>query len=152
LGEFLGYLEWLGPNHKYFSETEGPAVIFRSAQGPRQNLQEAYGPKCKIVKNYGFLIIIFQWKIRWTRSTPRAPCDAAQVQHGLRRRGQEGARARQCSPVAVEEDEPDEAVLTRARAVAKRRRDRGEERRQFELIARAKEGGRELVREGKKEQ
>jgi hypothetical protein len=62
LGEFLGYLEWLGPNHKYFSETEGPAVIFPSAQGPQQNLQEAYGPKCKIVKNYGFLIIIFNGK------------------------------------------------------------------------------------------
>jgi hypothetical protein len=25
---FLGYLEWLGPNHKYFSKTEGPMVIF----------------------------------------------------------------------------------------------------------------------------
>jgi hypothetical protein len=28
LGDFLEYLEWLGPNHKYYSETEGPAVIF----------------------------------------------------------------------------------------------------------------------------
>jgi hypothetical protein len=33
LGEFLGYLEWLGPNRKYFSETEGPVVIFPNAQG-----------------------------------------------------------------------------------------------------------------------
>jgi hypothetical protein len=33
LGEFLGYLEWLGPNHKYFSEIEAPAVIFPNAQG-----------------------------------------------------------------------------------------------------------------------
>jgi hypothetical protein len=45
LGEFLGYLEWLGPNRKYFSETEGPAIIFPNVQGPRQNLQEAQGPK-----------------------------------------------------------------------------------------------------------
>jgi hypothetical protein len=28
LGEFLGYLEWLGPNRKYFSKTEGAAAIF----------------------------------------------------------------------------------------------------------------------------
>jgi hypothetical protein len=31
-GEFLGYLEWLGPNHKYFFQTEGPAIIFPNAQ------------------------------------------------------------------------------------------------------------------------
>jgi hypothetical protein len=59
---FLGYLEWLGPNRKYFSETEGSAVIFPNAQGPRQNLQEAQGPKCKMLRNYGFLRFIFQWK------------------------------------------------------------------------------------------
>jgi hypothetical protein len=41
LGEFLGYLEWLGPNRKYFLETEGPAVIFPNVQGPWQNIQEA---------------------------------------------------------------------------------------------------------------
>jgi hypothetical protein len=29
--EFLGYLERVGPNRKYFSETEGPAVIFPNA-------------------------------------------------------------------------------------------------------------------------
>jgi hypothetical protein len=69
LGEFWGYLEWLGPNRKYFSETEGHAVVFPNVQGPRQNLQEALGPKCKMVKNYGFLGFIFQWKIRWTGST-----------------------------------------------------------------------------------
>jgi hypothetical protein len=63
LGEFLVYLEWLGPNHKYFSETERPAVILPNVQGPRQNLQEAPGPKCKMVRNYGFLGFIFQWKI-----------------------------------------------------------------------------------------
>jgi hypothetical protein len=63
LGEFLGYLEWLEPNHKYFSETEAPAVIFPTAQGPQQNLHEAQGPKCKMVRNYGFLEFIFQWKI-----------------------------------------------------------------------------------------
>jgi hypothetical protein len=68
LGEFLGYLEWLGPNHKYFSEIEGPVVIFPNAQEPRQNLQEAQGPKYKIVRTYGFLGFIFQWKIRWTGS------------------------------------------------------------------------------------
>jgi hypothetical protein len=42
---FLGYLEWLLPNRKYFSETEGPVVIFPNVQGPRQNLQETQGPK-----------------------------------------------------------------------------------------------------------
>jgi hypothetical protein len=30
-GNFWGYLEWLGPNRKYFSETEDPAVIFPDA-------------------------------------------------------------------------------------------------------------------------
>jgi hypothetical protein len=45
LGEFLGYLKWLGPNRKYFSETEGPAVILPNAQGLHQNFQEAQGPK-----------------------------------------------------------------------------------------------------------
>jgi hypothetical protein len=64
LDEFFGYLEWLGPNHKYFSETEGPVVIFPNAQGPRQNLQEAQGLICKMVRNYGFLGFIFQWKIQ----------------------------------------------------------------------------------------
>jgi hypothetical protein len=44
-----------------------------------------------MVRNYGFLIFISQWKIRWTGCT--------------------GARAHRCSPVTVEEDEPDEAVL-----------------------------------------
>jgi hypothetical protein len=71
LFEFLGYLEWLGPNHKYFSETEGPTVIFLNAQGLRQNFQEAQWPKCKMVGNYGFLGFIFQWKIWWTGSTSR---------------------------------------------------------------------------------
>jgi hypothetical protein len=33
--EFLAYLEFLGPNSKYFPETEGPAVIFSNAQGPQ---------------------------------------------------------------------------------------------------------------------
>jgi hypothetical protein len=33
-GEFSGYLEWLGHNRTYFSETEGPAVIFPNAEGP----------------------------------------------------------------------------------------------------------------------
>jgi hypothetical protein len=63
LGEFLGYLEWVGPNRKYFLETEGPAVIFPNAPGPRQNFQEAQGTKCRMVRNYGFLRFIFQWKI-----------------------------------------------------------------------------------------
>jgi hypothetical protein len=58
--EFLGYFEWLGPNHKYFLETEGHAVIFPNAQGPRQNLQEAQGPKCKTVRNYRFPGFVFQ--------------------------------------------------------------------------------------------
>jgi hypothetical protein len=26
--EFLGYLEWLGLNHKFFLEIEGPTIIF----------------------------------------------------------------------------------------------------------------------------
>jgi hypothetical protein len=39
-------------------------------------------------------------------------------------------------------------VLTGARAVAKRQRTRGSERRRLELIMRAKEGVKELGREG----
>jgi hypothetical protein len=58
----FGVFGVVGPNHKYFSETEGSAVIFPNAQGPRQNLQEAQGPKCKMLRNYGFLRFIFQWK------------------------------------------------------------------------------------------
>jgi hypothetical protein len=90
---FWGYLEWLGPNRKYFSETKGPAVIFPNAQGPRQNLQEAQRSKCKMVRNYGFLGFIFQWKIWWIRSTARGPGGATRVHHGPRRHGQEGAAA-----------------------------------------------------------
>jgi hypothetical protein len=41
-------------------------------------------------------------------------------------------------------------VLTGARAAVKRRRDGGREQRWLELIARAKEGTRELEREGKR--
>jgi hypothetical protein len=41
-------------------------------------------------------------------------------------------------------------VLTGARAEAKMRRNRGKEWRQLELIARAKEGAKELGREGKR--
>jgi hypothetical protein len=52
LCEFLGYLERLGPDRKYFSEPLGHVVIFPNVQGPRQNLQEAQGPKCKMVRNY----------------------------------------------------------------------------------------------------
>jgi hypothetical protein len=43
-GNFLGifgYLVWLGPNRKYFSETEGPVVNFPNVQRPQQNLEEA---------------------------------------------------------------------------------------------------------------
>jgi hypothetical protein len=93
LGEFLGYLEWLGPNRKYFLETEGPAVIFPNAQGLRQNFQEAQGPKCKMVWNYGFLRFIFQWKIWWTESTARGPDGAARVHRGSRRCRQKGVAA-----------------------------------------------------------
>jgi hypothetical protein len=119
LDEFLGYLEWLEPNRKYFLGTEGPTVIFPNVQGPRQNLQEAQGPKCKMVSYYGFLNFIFQWKIWWTGSVVRGSSDAARVHHGPRWRGQEGtaapwwsagARAHRCSPAAVEEDELNEAV------------------------------------------
>jgi hypothetical protein len=41
-------------------------------------------------------------------------------------------------------------VLTRARAAVKRRRDRSKEQRWLELIARVKEGAKELSREGKR--
>jgi hypothetical protein len=97
---FFVYLEWLGPNRKYFSKTEGPAVIFfPNAQGPRQKLQEAHGPKCKIVRNYGFLGFIFQWKIRWTGSMVCGPGGTARVHRGPRWRGQEGAAA--CDALAL---------------------------------------------------
>jgi hypothetical protein len=61
--KYWEWLEWLGPNHKFFLETEVPTVIFPNEWGSRQNLQEAQGPKCKMVRNYGFLRFIFQWKI-----------------------------------------------------------------------------------------
>jgi hypothetical protein len=93
LGEFWGYLEWLGPNRKYFSETEGHAVVFPNVQGPRQNLQEALGPKCKMVKNYGFLGFIFQWKIRWTGSTVLGQGGVARVHRVPRQCRQEGVAA-----------------------------------------------------------
>jgi hypothetical protein len=79
LGEFLGYLDWIGPNRKYFSETEGPTVIFTNAQGLRQNFQEAEGPKCKI---------------QWTGSTTRGLGGAARVHRGPRWHEQNGAAAR----------------------------------------------------------
>jgi hypothetical protein len=59
------------------------------------------------------------------------PGDAAQVHRGMRQRGQKGAaapcwrmggRARRCSPVAVEEDESDEAVLEGCSPEHKQRR------------------------------
>jgi hypothetical protein len=91
LGEFLGYLEWLGPNRKYFSEMKGPTVIFPNDQGPQQNFQEAQGPKCKMVRNYGFLRFIFQRIIRWTGSTALGLGGAALVHRGPWRCGQKGA-------------------------------------------------------------
>jgi hypothetical protein len=57
---FLECLNWLGPNHQYFLETQGPEVIFPNTQGPWQNLPKAQGPKCKTVRNYGFPRFIFQ--------------------------------------------------------------------------------------------
>jgi hypothetical protein len=90
LGEFLGYLEWLGPNRKYFLETEGHAVMFLNAQGSWEKFQEAQGSKCKMVRNYGFLGFILQWKIRWTESTARGPGGAARVHRGPRWRRQKG--------------------------------------------------------------
>jgi hypothetical protein len=112
LGQFLGYLEWLGPNHKYFSEIEGHAVIFPNAQGPRQNFQEAQGPKCKMVRNYGFLRFFpMENLVDWVHGV-------AQVHRRPRRRGQKGT-------IAVEGDMPDEAVpegMSGGREAARRRR------------------------------
>jgi hypothetical protein len=93
LVQFLGYLEWLGPNHKYFLENEGPTVNFPIARGPWQNLHVAQGPKCKMATNYEFLKIIFQWKIRWIRSTARGPGDVARVHGGPKQRGEDGTAA-----------------------------------------------------------
>jgi hypothetical protein len=52
--DFLGILVdiWrvysgLGPNCKYFSETEGPAEKSLGVQGLRVDLQQAPGPNCK---------------------------------------------------------------------------------------------------------
>jgi hypothetical protein len=50
----------------------------------------------------------------------------------------------------VEEDEPDEAVLEGCSPEHERWYDGGKERRQLELGVRAKDGTRELGREGKK--
>jgi hypothetical protein len=58
------------------------------------------------------------------------------------------AVARRCSPVTEGEDEPVEAVLTGDEGVATRQRTGGSERRRLELVARVKEGAKELGREG----
>jgi hypothetical protein len=47
LGEFLGYLEWLGPNRKYFSETEGPVVIFQMCRDRGKMYKELRGLNAK---------------------------------------------------------------------------------------------------------
>jgi hypothetical protein len=44
----LGCLEWLGPNHNYFSETKGHTAVFQRAQGSQRNLQQAQGLLCKV--------------------------------------------------------------------------------------------------------
>jgi hypothetical protein len=59
-----------------------------------------------------------------------------------------GAGARRCSLVTEGEDELVEAVLTGDGGVATRRRTGGNERWRLELVARAKEGAKELGREG----
>jgi hypothetical protein len=64
---------------------------------------------------------------------------------GVRRAG---AGACQCSPAMDVEDEPVEAVLGRCSPVTEGWRTRGNERRWLELIAREKEGAKELGREG----
>jgi hypothetical protein len=64
---------------------------------------------------------------------------------GVRRAG---TGACQFSPAMEAEDEPVEAVLGRCSPVTEGWRTRGNERRWLELIARAKEGAKELGREG----
>jgi hypothetical protein len=58
------------------------------------------------------------------------------------------SQSRRCSPVTEGEDEPVEALLTVDGGVATRWRTRSSERRRLELVARAKEGAKELRREG----
>jgi hypothetical protein len=64
---------------------------------------------------------------------------------GVRRAG---AGARRCSPAMEGEDEPVEAVLGRCSPATEGLRTGGNERRRLELVARAKEGAKELGREG----
>jgi hypothetical protein len=107
-----------------------------------------------VTGNFGWEFSFQQGILRWTGSTVRGPGGVARVHRGPMWHGQEGAarpaggwsagaRAHRCSPVIVEEDEPDEAV-------AKRQRNRGKEQRQLEPITRVKEGAKELGREGKR--
>jgi hypothetical protein len=63
-----------------------------------------------------------------------------------------GAGAHRCSLAVAAEDEPDEAVLEVCSPEHEWRHNGGEEWRQLELSARAKEGARELRREGKRGQ
>jgi hypothetical protein len=68
-----------------------------------------------MVRNYGFLGFIFQRKIQWTEATwLKSIVDRGCVDKRARRRlavvQRADARARWCSPVAMEEDESDEVV------------------------------------------
>jgi hypothetical protein len=65
-------LEWLGYNHNYFSETEGPAAI-----PPMRDIQQPQGLIRKKARNMDFLGFHFQREILWIGSTVRALGDYA---------------------------------------------------------------------------
>jgi hypothetical protein len=56
----LGRLEWLGPNHNYFLETEGPAVILPTSRDRGLIYNKLRGFFVKFARVNG-IRIISQW-------------------------------------------------------------------------------------------
>jgi hypothetical protein len=101
---FLGYLDWLGPNHKYFLKTEGLIKRIQYCFGLRVDLQHSQGLQCKMVENIIFLDLFSNGKFGGQgpqhvdlaarfRSTACGPGGAAQVHSGSRQRGKQGTVA-----------------------------------------------------------
>jgi hypothetical protein len=69
--DFWRVYSGLGPNYKYFSETEDPAKIFTNIWEPWQNKQQVQGAQCKIHGVYQISKYFFNRKNLWTGSTVR---------------------------------------------------------------------------------
>jgi hypothetical protein len=59
-GGFFECLEWLGPNHNYFSEIEGPAAILPTSRDRRLIYNKLRGFYVKFARFNG-IRIISQW-------------------------------------------------------------------------------------------